>query len=188
MITNPSRRYVHAAVYAPRWIIANQTAIGLPPGAQTTVMLVADMRRVASGGRLRGTVSLTPEASSSSIDASPGASQSLLDVEVRVAVSAWRLLWRQHTILMMIMMALMLLGIGWGIFWVYDQNRQSWNYDTALAALEREDWQGVRAIAAALPPDTRSTVTPARELLLGWCHRPPARSVGRSPAAICPGG
>lgn len=51
---NPSRRYVHAAMVCPAWVIPPQPQLTLLPKQALTLKLVADTRKTAAGLTLKG--------------------------------------------------------------------------------------------------------------------------------------
>ncbi|MEO7909909.1 MAG: serine/threonine-protein kinase, partial [Roseiflexaceae bacterium] len=86
-LSNPGRRYVHARVKLPNWVLAPRTTISLPPGEQLALQLIVDQPRA---NKRRGF--------SEDILLQDGTT-TLLRVEARVTIARWHRIWQRRILL-----------------------------------------------------------------------------------------
>ena len=80
-LSNTGRRYLRVEIESPRWVVPAVLALSLPPGRQQRLKLTADMRRVADGGKLRGSLLLRDR------------SGAAFRVELQAQLSRWKTFW-----------------------------------------------------------------------------------------------
>lgn len=61
-LKNAGRRYIRATMRLPNWLTTNTPVVALIPGQQLTTSLIANLRRLKKGGRLREDVVLHDDA------------------------------------------------------------------------------------------------------------------------------
>lgn len=85
MLKNGGRRYLRLQIQVPEWISASRQTIGLRPQQEVRLSLIADMRRVKSGGKLRDEVVLHDNAGTS------------FRLAVEATISRWQTFWSRAT-------------------------------------------------------------------------------------------
>jgi WD40 repeat protein/tRNA A-37 threonylcarbamoyl transferase component Bud32 len=147
-LSNPGRRYVHADIKLPNWVLTPRTTIRLPPGEQLDIQLIIDQPRANKRGILNEDILLQD------------GTTTLLHVEAHATVARWRRIWQCRILLA----AVLVIGIA-----VASMNSHDWNraifefeqligtyYDDAVllrqsydngttVALQRYDWPTARA-------------------------------------------
>jgi WD40 repeat protein len=142
-LSNPGRRYVHANIKLPSWVVAPHTTIRLPPGEQLAMQLTLYQPRASKLGKLSEDILLQD------------GKRTLLRVEAHATVAHWNRAWQR----LILLAAALVIGLTllWASYpWILahqlmsmgaafpDPNtletRDAAHYQAAVASMNSNDW------------------------------------------------